>query len=429
MAGKEGRQVPDPTGGVALYRKSELPGGVRLVTEEIPGVSSVALGLWVGVGSKWETEEERGVSHFLEHLLFKGTKKRSARDIAEALDSVGGQLNAFTSKEYTCYYAKVLGEYLPLALDVLLDMFLEPLLDGDDIAREKQVVLEEISMYEDSPDELVHDLLTEVAWPNHPLGRPTLGTRESLNALTPEQIRAFYARYYTPANLVITAAGNLRHDELVRLAERYFAGRTRSPQTHALSAPNFWAGRRLFERDTEQVHVCLGAPGVPVEDERNYVVEVANSILGGGLSSRLFQHIREEKGLAYSVYSYHTAYQGIGLFTIYLGLSKENLEAGLELVEQELESLVKEPVPAAEIERARNQVLGTFRLSLENTTNRMIRMGKQELSLGRFIPVEEVEDKLRAVTAEDVQQLCARAFGREQLTTVVLGPVDPKEVE
>lgn len=412
-----------------MYRKSELPGGVRLVTEEIPGVSSVALGLWVGVGSKWEPAEERGVSHFLEHLLFKGTKKRSARDIAEALDSVGGQLNAFTSKEYTCYYAKVLGEHLPLALDVLVDMFLEPLLDGDDIAREKQVVLEEIAMYEDSPDELVHDLLTEVAWPDHPLGRPILGTRESLNALTPEQIRAFYARYYTPANLVITAAGNLKHDEVAQLAERYFAGRTRSPQPYALSVPNFWAGRRAFPRDTEQVHVCVGAPGVPIEDEGNYVVEVANSILGGGLSSRLFQHIREEKGLAYSVYSYHTAYQGIGLFTIYLGLSKENLQAGLELVEQELAKLLQEPVPAAELERARQQVLGTFRLSLENTTNRMMRLGKQVLGLGRFIPVEEVEEKLRAVTAEDVQRLCAQAFRREQLTTVVLGPVDPEEVE
>jgi len=412
-----------------LYRRSELPGGVRLVTEEIPGVSSAALGLWVSVGSKWEAAEERGVSHFLEHLLFKGTKKRSARDIAEALDSVGGQLNAFTSKEYTCYYAKVLGEHLPLALDVLVDMFLEPLLDSDDITREKQVVLEEISMYEDSPDELVHDLLTEVTWPDHPLGRPTLGTRESLNALTPEQIRAFYARFYTPANLVITAAGNLKHDEVARLVERYFAGWVSTPQTYALPVPSFWAGRRVFERDTEQVHVCLGAPGVPVEDESNYAVEVANSILGGGLSSRLFQHIREEKGLAYSVYSYHTAYQGIGLFTIYLGLSKENLQAGLELVEQELAKLLQEPVPAAELDRARQQVLGTFRLSLENTTNRMIRLGKQELSLGRFIPVEEVEEKLKAVTAQDVQRLCARAFRREQLTTVVLGPVEPQEVE
>ncbi|HHY91922.1 MAG TPA: insulinase family protein, partial [Firmicutes bacterium] len=205
-----------------MYNKCELPGGVRLVTENVPGAASVALGLWVKVGSKLENGTEAGVSHLLEHLLFKGTAKRTARQIAEALDSVGGQLNAFTSKEYTCYYAKVLGEHLPLALDVLADMFLAPLLSAEDIAREKQVVLEEIRMYEDSPDELVHDLLTEVAWPDHPLGRPTLGTEESLAGLTVERIRAFYEEHYTPANLVITAAGQLEHEQVAELCHLYF---------------------------------------------------------------------------------------------------------------------------------------------------------------------------------------------------------------
>lgn len=411
-----------------MYRKSSLPGGVRLISEEVPGVASVAIGFWVNVGSKWESAGEAGVSHLLEHLLFKGTKKRSAREIAEALDSVGGQLNAFTSKEHTCYYAKVLGEHLPLALDVLSDMFLAPLLDTEDIAREKQVVLEEIRMYEDSPDELVHDLLTEVAWPDHPLGRPTLGTQESLSGLTREHILAFYERYYRPANLVITAAGNLKHERLIELCRRYFQDPCPPSPPNAQEPPRFHAGRRVFQRDTEQVHVCLGAPGVPAEDETNYVVDVANSILGGGLSSRLFQHIREERGLAYSVYSYHTAYQGAGIFTVYVGLSRENLKAGLDLATAEMQSLLEEKVPSAELERARQQVLGSFLLSLENTTNRMIRLGKQELSLGRYVPVEEVKEKIRAVTAEDVMNLCARVFQPDRLTTVVLGPVG-EEIE
>ncbi|HHV56154.1 MAG TPA: insulinase family protein [Firmicutes bacterium] len=412
-----------------MYNKSTLPGGIRVVTEEIPGLSSVSVGLWVNVGSKYESEAEAGVSHLIEHLLFKGTGRRTAREIAEAIDSVGGQLNAFTSKEYTCYYAKVLGEHLPLALDVLADMFLEPLFAPADIVREKQVVLEEIRMYEDSPDELVHDLLTEVTWPGHPLGRPTLGTKKSLSGLTPEVIRSFYEEHYTPADLVITAAGRLKHAEVAELCRRHFAGFSRPNVPSTQRTPLFQPGRRVFTRNTEQVHVCLGAPGVAAEDESNYVVEVTNSILGGGLSSRLFQHIREEKGLAYSVYSYHTAYQGVGLFTVYMGLSAANLRAGLAMAGEELQKLLQEGVPEEDVQRARQQVLGSFLLSLENSTNRMIRLGKQELSLGRYIPVEEVETKLRSVTAQDVKCLAARAFNAEQLTTVILGPVDGGELD
>ncbi|NLY49566.1 MAG: insulinase family protein [Firmicutes bacterium] len=412
-----------------MYKRKVLSQGVRLVAEEIPTVSSVAVGFWVNVGSRWEMPAEAGLSHLLEHLLFKGTTKRSARAIAEALDSVGGQLNAFTTKEYTCYYAKVLSEHVPLALDVLSDMLLDPLLTAEDIEREKQVVLEEIRMYEDSPDELVHDLLTGVAWPDHPLGRPTLGTEETLSSLTPDHIRAFHERHYTPDNLVITVAGNLEYEKVRELLERQLQGRQATAPQHCQPAPVFSPGLQIFERDTEQVHVCLGAKGIPVEDDTNYVVDVLNSILGGGLSSRLFQHIREEKGLAYSVYSYHTAYQGAGLFTVYLGLSEEKLQEGLSLVRAEMANLGKEEVSTAELERAKQQVLGGFLLGLENTTNRMIRLGKQELSLGRYVSPQEVKQKIGEVTAAAVREVCAKVFRPEQLTTVVLGPKVCGELE
>lgn len=412
-----------------MYQKTTLPSGVRLVTEEIPTFFSVAIGFWVNVGSKTENPAEAGMSHLLEHLLFKGTSKYTAREIAELLDSVGGQLNAFTSKEHTCYYAKVLSEHFSLALKVLADMFLHPRLDLEDIEREKKVVQEEISMYEDSPDELVHDLLAQAVWPQHPLGRPVLGTRNSVADLTREQIRSFFQLHYSPGNLVISAAGNLKHEQLVAECEKYFAAAPSAAVSKApLQTPQFHAGLNVFTRGLEQVHFCLGAPGIPNGDDTNYVVDVTNSILGGGLSSRLFQHIREEQGLAYSVYSYHTAYQNSGLFTIYAGLSKENLQAGIVLARKELVAMMREPVLAQELDRAKQQVLGAFFLGTESTTNRMIRLGKQELVLGRWVHPQEVREKIHAVTSEDIQDLCSHLFREDGLAAVILGSVEMGEI-
>lgn len=407
-----------------MYQKTTLPSGIRLVTEEITTFSSVAIGFWVNIGSKWEKPTEAGISHLLEHLLFKGTDKRTAREIAEILDSVGGHLNAFTSKEHTCYYAKVLAEHFSLAFDVLADMFLHPKLAPKDIMREKNVVQEEISMYEDSPDELVHDLLSQSVWPQHSLGRSVLGTPESVASLTNEQINSFFQRYYQTNNLVISVAGNIKHDQVVDECEKYFASASFTQVNRpAFPIPKFQAGPKVFTRNLEQVHLCIGAPGVTIEDDNKYTVDLVNSILGGGLSSRLFQHIREEHGLAYSVYSYHTAYQDSGLFTVYAGLSKDNLQAGLDLAQKEIEIMTQEPVLNQELDRAKQQVLGNFFLGLENTTNRMIRLGKHELSLGRWISPKEVHDKIQAVTIEDVQNLCSNLFKKEGLAVVVLGPV------
>lgn len=414
-----------------MYQKTILPCGVRLLTEEVPGFSSVAIGFWVNVGSKKEAHAEAGMSHLLEHLLFKGTHKRTAREIAELLDSVGGHLNAFTSKEHTCYYAKVLAEHFPLAFDVLADMFLNPKLALEDVEREKKVVQEEINMYEDSPDELVHDLLAQSVWSQHPLGRPVLGTRKSVAQLSQQQIHAFFQRHYTPSNLVIAVAGNIKHNQVVTQCEKYFTSDTHTPTTKSnlpASQPLFQAGPAIFTRPLEQVHLCLGAPGVPIVDEDNYAIDVANSILGGGLSSRLFQHIREEHGLAYSVYSYHVAYQDSGLLTIYAGLSKDNLKAGLELIQKELDAMIRKPIVAQELNRAKQQVLGNFFLGLENTTNRMIRLGKQELSLERWVSPEEVRAKIQAVTADDILTICSRLFQKSSLAAVVLGPVEAGEI-
>ncbi|MGI6128891.1 MAG: M16 family metallopeptidase [bacterium] len=408
-----------------MYHKTTLPSGLRLITEEIPTVSSVAVGLWVNVGSKWEAVSEAGISHLIEHLLFKGTHRRTAREIAELLDSVGGQLNAFTSKEHTCYYARVLAQHFELAIDVLVDMFLNAKMLDEDVEREKRVVQEEINMYEDSPDELIHDLLSQAVWTNHSLGRPVLGTRESVANLTLDQIHSFWRRFYTPNNLVIAVAGNIEHQRVVTVCDKLFSTITPSRFSSLdIEPPQFQPGLKLYPRDLEQVHLCLGAPGVPNTDENTYVVDVANSILGGGLSSRLFQHIREDQGLAYSIYSYHTAYKDSGLFTVYAGLSKDNYNQGLDLARQELEIMMNEPVPNKELDRAKQQVLGGFFLGLENTTNRMIRLARHELILNRWVSPEEVQEKIMSVTSSNIQSLCSRLFGQADLATVLLGPVE-----
>ena len=412
-----------------MYQKTLLSAGPTIVSEEMPTFSSVAIGLWVDVGSKWENAAQAGSSHLLEHLLFKGTKKYSAREIAETIDSIGGQLNAFTSKEYTCFYARVLPQYFPLAMDILLEMFLRPNFTAEDIDREKKIIHEEIKMHEDSPDELIHDLLAETVWSSHPLGRCVLGTKKSVTSLTLEQIYSFFQQHYRPENLVISIAGNITHQQAVKTCEAYFdSSPGTKPKRQSPKMPTFQAGSAAFFRDLEQVHLCLGAPGLSVEDESIYIVDVANSILGGGLSSRLFQRIREEKGIAYSIFSYHTAYQDNGLFAVYVGLSKENTRIGLELIQKELEEILNNFVSDEELERAKRQILGNFLLGLESTTNRMIRLGKQELSLGRWVPLEEVQNKINAVTGQDVLGLCSKLFAKDNLTTVALGPLKKEDL-
>ncbi len=405
-----------------MYGKEVLPNGVRIVTEEIPYVRSVAVGIWVGVGSRDELPEEHGVSHFLEHLMFKGTERRTAKEIAEALDAVGGQLNAFTTKEYTCYYAKVLDEHMDLAVDVLTDMFFNSLFAEKEIEKEKKVVLEEIKMYEDSPDELVHDLFATHVWANHKIGRPILGTQDSVANLNRDLVYNYFKNHYTTPNIVVAVAGKIKHQEIVDKLTPIFTKLTGKAVAKDNTIPVPHTGINCIEKSTEQLQLCLGVPGLSQEDENIYQIHLINNILGGGLSSRLFQEIREERGLAYSVYSYHSAFRDSGLFTVYAGTSPDNFDEVTGLVIQELSKLKNQPIDEDEISRTKEQIKGNIFLGLENVSSRMSRLGKSELCFNRIISPDEIIEKITKVTAEDVKQMAERLFDAGKISITTIGP-------
>lgn len=410
---------------MSFYQRHTLPSGLRVLVEEIPHVRSVSVGVWIGAGSRHETEAQAGISHLIEHMLFKGTERRTARDIAEEMDAVGGQLNAFTAKEHTCYYARVLDEHFDLALDLLADMLLHSRLDEVELEREQGVVIEEIKMYEDAPDELVHDLFTEAVWPSHPLGRTIVGTEETVRAQRRSDLIAYMERFYHPGNTVIAVAGNVRATEVVEKVARAFAAYTGAGETGAsLGAsgpPQPAAGRLLRAKDTEQMHICLGAPGVAQEAPEMYPLLVLNTVLGGGPSSRLFQEIRETHGLAYSVYSYLSSYRDCGVWTVYAGTSVERCEDVIEMTLEQLRRLAEAGLPAAELQRAKDQMKGQMMLSLESTSNRMSRLGRSELTLGRVLSPEEVLAKIDAVTEQEAAAVAAKLF-EQPLTLTAVGP-------
>lgn len=409
-----------------MYIKEQLPNGIRVVTEEIPHVRSVSIGLWVGVGSRDETDENSGIAHFIEHMMFKGTKNRSAKQIAEELDAIGGQLNAFTAKEYTCYYAKTLDEHFPKSLDLLADMFFNSLYDPQEIDKERNVIIEEINMYEDAPDELIHDLFASTLWNNHPLGRSIIGTREVVEKINRADIISFLKTFYTPDQLVIAVAGNVKHDRVMELITPLFdrmEGKS-TARNYAKPVPVYQVATK--KKDTEQVHLCIGVPGLPLDHEQIYSLYVLNSILGGGISSRLFQEIREERGLAYSVYSYHNSYKDAGLFSIYTGLSLKNIGPVVELISRELKQIKAGKVTEEEVFRAKEQLKGSLYLGLENVSNRMSRIGKSELCLGRIITPEEAVEKINRVGIKDVQLLAEQLFASDKMVLTSIGPMDHK---
>ena len=406
-----------------MYRKSTLPNGVRVVTETIPYVKSVTLGVWFGTGSRSEQDKNHGVSHFIEHLMFKGTEKRSARDIAETVDAVGGQLNAFTAKEYTCYYMKVLDTHLDLAVDILSDMLLASKFAGDDIERERQVVLEEVNMYEDSPDELVHDLYVDAVWPGHTLGRNILGSRESIEGFDRELVLDYCRRFYTADNCVIAAAGNVDHDTLVEMSQRYFGKMNGCRERSPLSVPQLQTIRKNQYKDTEQVHLCLGTAGVRQNAPEIYAVHIINNVLGGGISSRLFQSIREDRGLAYSVYSYQSNYSDAGLLSVYAGTRPGNVDEVTELILKNMADLKRTGLTEDELAKAKEQLKGSLMLGLESSSSRMSRVGKLEITLGKYITLDEVVRKIDHVSVDDVQMILNRLFIDETLSYMALGPV------
>ena len=406
----------------SLYTKTVLPNGVRIITEEIEHVRSAAIGLWVGAGSRDEREGYEGISHFIEHMFFKGTEHRTARALAESLEAVGGQLNAFTTKEYTCYYAKVLDEDLDLAIDVLSDMFFDSLFDEKEIEKEKNVVIEEIKMYEDSPDELIHDIFSEHVWNEHPLGKPILGTEESIRGLTREKIMQFLSEHYAPDNVVIALAGKIKHEDVVAKLSNQFGTFKRGGRRVLEGTPTGQIVERYQKKDTEQMHILLGVPGLGQDDDDIYAMHIFNNILGGGLSSRLFQEIREQRGLAYSVYSYHSTYVDTGLFAIYAGTSPKNTKEVIECILQELLEMKKKGITADELARTKAQIKGGLYLGLESVSSRMSRLGKTELTYNRVLLPEEVIGKLEKVTLDDVSRLIGRLWQRDKISVMTLGP-------
>jgi len=412
-------------------RCTVLPGGLRVITETLPSVRSVSFGIWVGIGSRDETTTSAGSSHFLEHLLFKGTERRSALDISTAVEAVGGDTNAFTAKEYTCYYARVLDADLPLAVDVVCDMLTSSVIAPNDVETERAVILEEIAMHDDDPGDVVHDVFTGALFGAHPLGRPVIGTVDTIEQMTRPQIHDFYRRRYTPDQLVVAAAGNLDHDVVVRLVGESFdsagllaegpqpAGPRGGPEDAVTTASSV----RVDDRPTEQAHVVLGTRGLSRHDERRFALGVLNHALGGGMSSRLFQEVREKRGLAYSVYSYSSQYADSGVFGVYAGCARSRVDEVLGLVRDQLDLVAREGLSDAEVARGKGMLKGATVLGLEDTGSRMSRIAKGELLYGDVLDVDDLLGRMDAVTVEDVRAVASDLLARPRALGVI-GPFD-----
>jgi predicted Zn-dependent peptidase len=410
---------------VVEYQQTVLPSGVRIVTETMASVRSVALGFWIGIGSRDERPDEAGCSHFLEHLLFKGTETRSARDIAEALDAVGGEMNAFTSKELTCFYARVVDRDLPLATEILADMLCAAANTDEDVDAEREVVLSEIDIHLDSPDDLVHSDLAELLLPGHPLALETLGSVDAITGMPRDRIHHYYESHYRPANLTVAAAGNVDHDEVVRMVDT-FVGDLGRPggDPPGRSAPERWGTGAVTvrHRPTEQAHVLLGGRGLVAQDPRRHALRVLNTLLGGGMSSRLFQEIRESRGLAYTTYSYTSGYSDAGTFGAYAGATPRKVDEVLEVMTAELEGLASS-ITADEVERAKGALKGGMVLGLEDTGSRMSRIGKAVCTGAELLTVDEVTARVDAVTVDDVRAVADEVFAGPRSLAVV-GPYD-----
>ncbi|MGW2344727.1 M16 family metallopeptidase [Streptomyces sp. NPDC001661] len=419
--------------GIGTVRKTTLPNGLRIVTETLPSVRSATFGIWAHVGSRDETPTLNGATHYLEHLLFKGTKKRSALDISAAIDAVGGEMNAFTAKEFTCYYARVLDTDLPLAIDVVCDMLTGSLIEEEDVDAERGVILEEIAMTEDDAGDVVHDLFAHTMLGDTPLGRPVLGSVDTINALSRNQISRFYKKHYDPTHLVVAAAGNVDHNKVVRQVRAAF-DRAGVPQDLAAPvAPR--AGRKtlrtagrmeLLGRKTEQAHVILGMPGLARTDDRRWAMGVLNTALGGGMSSRLFQEVREKRGLAYSVYSYTSGFADCGLFGVYAGCRPNQVHDVLKICRDELDQVAQHGISDDEISRAIGQLAGSTVLGLEDTGALMHRIGKSELCWGEQMSVDAMLERISAVTPDEVRAVARDILGQRPSLSVI-GPLKDKQ--
>ncbi len=403
-------------------RREALPNGLVVITEEMEHIRSVSIGIWVKTGSRDEDKEWNGISHFVEHMVFKGTQNRSAEDIARQVDSIGGNIDAFTAKECISFSIKVLDEHLPIALDVLGDLVLNPVFDEQDITRERGVILEEIKMDEDNPDYLVHEIFTQNFWKDHPLGRPILGTRDTVKRFERTPVLGFYQQRFSPGNFIITAAGHLKHEHFVELVNKYFQGM--KPVSNGFhSSPPTIVPRIILrnKKSLEQVQICVGVPSYPITHERRHTSYILNTLLGGGMSSRLFQNIRERQGLAYAIYSDLNPYRDTGCLSVYAGTSKQSATKVVESVVSEFRKLKVERVSEDELRRAKDQLKGSLMLSLESSTARMSNLARQEMYFDHFYGLDELIERIEAVTAEELQTLANTFFQTDNIAVTILG--------
>ena len=412
------------------YQKTILPNGITVVTEEIPYVLSISIGVWVNVGSRDESDTNNGISHFVEHMVFKGTKHFDAQGIAQSMESVGGYLNAFTSKEHTCFYARTLDKHIARAVEVLSDMVQFPLFDEKEMKKEKQVVIEEIKNIEDDPDDLIHDYFERSIYPKHSLGYPVIGTPENIEGMTKGKLFSHLQKFYTPEKMIVSAAGNLKHSELIKLVEKHFKtiqhrnGKSQRSQT----SRQLKAGVQRYEKPITQAHVCLGTHGLGVKDKQRYPMLVLNTLLGEGMSSRLFQNIREKYGFAYTVYSFASFLSDAGSFGVYVGTDKNNVNNCIELIYKELNKLKLKPVSRDEIKRTKEQLKGSMMLSLENMSSRMLRLGSGELYFGKLIPLSDIVKKIDAVNVDQIQDVANKIFDTDKFATIIFNPADKSKL-
>jgi predicted Zn-dependent peptidase len=409
---------------VRNIRRQKLPNGLTVITEQMQHIRSASIGIWLQTGSRDEEAEWNGISHFIEHMVFKGTKHRTAEEIARQVDSIGGNMDAFTAKECICFNVKVLDEHVPTALDILSDLVLNPNFDPADITRERGVILEEIKMDEDNPDYLVHEIFTQNFWKDHPLGKPILGTKETVKRFERQPVVEAYAHRFAPGNIIVSAAGNLDHDRFVELVTRHFEHMKASKNGNGFHADAPKIVSRIILRNKkalEQVQLCLGVPAHPIAHEKRHAGYILNTLLGGGMSSRLFQNIRERQGLAYSIYSDLNPYRDTGCLAVYAGTSLASASKVVQSVVKEFRNLKAEPVPEEELKRSKAQLKGSLMLSLESSTARMSNLARQEMYFDRFYDLDELIERIEAVTAEDLTQLANEFFKTESVAVTVLG--------
>jgi predicted Zn-dependent peptidase len=408
---------------------TRLPNGLRVLSERLPDLPSVTVGIWVENGSRYEQPEQAGISHFLEHLFFKGTERRTAAQIAEEMDAVGGVLNAFTGKEYTCYYAKVLPEHVPLALDVLADIFTQSRFASEEIDRERSVIIQEISQVEDTPDDYVHELFNLSFWPGHPLARPIAGTPATVSAFGRDDFLRFLEARYRPDRILIAAAGNLAHDDLLEVATRKFSGLVGTAPRADGAPPRGQPGVSVHHKPLEQVHLCLGSPGIAQTDSDRYPAHLLNIALGGGMSSRLFQEVRERRGKAYTVYSFLSSYLDAGYAGVYVGTSPEWTREVVEVIRAEIGKATREGLTPVELQRVKNQMKGNMLLGLETSDSRMSRISKNEIYFGRDVPLDEVARAIDAVDNDAIVRVAERLFPPDGFALTVLGDLKGEQLD